>query len=178
MKTSAQKEYTLFLIGVQRCIRYFRVGFLLHAAAGAGIILFLAAGRSALDYFKLCSFLECLMSGLLAFWGLSIVIFSQFDAFSRFQNYKQVKDLFHENGFDERIARLFTGSRCQRDSLMTAALDLDCAQELNEYLKARGYKWFHLIPDIFFDHPPAVFNRRFWKKTLFEKNYHSKYFLW
>ncbi|MCF6248104.1 MAG: hypothetical protein L3J69_12185, partial [Desulfobacula sp.] len=113
-----------------------------------------------------------------AVYGLILVFFSQMDARSRFQNYKQAKDLLHENGFQPRIIRLFCASRCQRDALRVAAKDLGMVQQLDVYYKKLGYRWFHVMPDFIFSRPTLFLTRRYWQRTLFEKSYQLKYFLW
>ncbi len=100
------------------------------------------------------------------------------DAKSRFQNYKQAKDLLHENGFQPRIINLFCVSRCQRDAIRVAASDLGMIQQLDNHFKKIGYRWFHVIPDFAFLQPRLFFSQKYWQRTLFEKTYHLKHFLW
>ena len=47
------------------------------------------------------------IDGLLLFWSVSLVVFALLDARSRFQDYKRAKDLFFENGFKSRIAKMY-----------------------------------------------------------------------
>ncbi|THB72532.1 MAG: hypothetical protein D3926_25360 [Desulfobacteraceae bacterium] len=150
----------------KRCIRYFRVGFLLHLISIAGLALFFRVGT------------EGLLSVCLSVCGIGLVVFAQLDTRSRFQNYKAAKDLFYENGLKIRIVRLFTASRCQRDALSVAARDLDLSQALNDAYEELGYKWFHIIPDVVAARPKCLLARKFWKYTLFAPSYTSKYFLW
>lgn len=111
-------------------------------------------------------------------YGVVLIFLTQLDALSRFQNYKQAKDLFFENGFQKRIANLFISSRCQRNALKIAALDLGMTDELNAYLDSLGFRWFHVIPKGVISKPEILLTRPFWKKTFFVKPYRSKYFLW
>ena len=45
--------------------------------------------------------------GILPCWSVGLVIFAFLDARSRFQDYKRAKDLFFENGFKTRIAKIW-----------------------------------------------------------------------
>ena len=122
---------------------------------------------------------ESAMQACLSSLGsLLLLLFSQADARSRFQNYKQAKDLLYENGFDQRIIRLFTGSRCQRDAVRVAACDLGMGRQINAYFHAQGFRFYHLLPGFIFKRPGLLLTRKYWQKTLFENTYTSKYFLW
>ncbi len=167
------------VIFYQRSLRYLKTAGLLHIVTVIGGVCFIGFGRLAgtaikapaidgMDLFYLLS----------ALYGLVLIFFSQADARSRYQNYKQVKDLLHENGFDTRIIKLFCHSRCQRDALRVAAIDLGMTHQMSAHLKAKGYHWYHLLPDFLFARPQLLFTVNFWQKTLFVKTYHSRYFLW
>ena len=62
--------------------------------------------------------------GALSCWSVGIVVLTFLDARSRFQDYKRAKDLFFENGFKSRIAKIYVYSKCQRDAVRVAAKDL------------------------------------------------------
>ncbi len=114
----------------------------------------------------------------LGFCSVMVAIFAILDVRSRYQDYKRAKDLFFENGFHPRIARLFIHSRCQRDAIRVAARDLGLAGELARFYSDMGYQWFHILPDFIFKRPYILFSRRYWQKTLFESYYRSRYFFW
>ena len=174
-KTDITKNYIFY----QRFLRVIKTGGMLHTVSFIGGFLFIGFGRLALmenqypgfQWFELCYI-------FLSIYGLGLVFFSQMDAKSRLQNYKQVKDLMHQNGFQPRIINLFSASRCQRDAIRVAALDLNMDQQLDAHYKNLGYSWFHILPDFIFTRPGLFFTCRYWQKTLFEKPYKLKYFLW
>ncbi len=175
----SQPGITTGYIYYQRFLRIFKTAGLLHVISLIGGSLSIGCGRLAL--------VEMLNSGFHGSWvmylffavyGLVLIFFSQMDAKSRFQNYKQAKDLLYENGFQTRIIRLFCASRCQRDALRVAAADLGMLQELDAHYNMLGYRWFHVIPDFVFSRPTVFFTPRYWQRTLFEKPYQLKYFLW
>lgn len=174
-------DFTKNHILYQRLLRVIKTGYLLHAVSLMGVFLFAVCGWSAMMKNQ-CSgsywFEYRVVHGFFSLCGIALIIFSQMDAKSRFQNYKQVKDLLYENGFQPRIINLFCISRCQRDAIRVAAIDLKMNQELDAYYKKLGYRWFHVVPDFVFSRPRLFFSWRYWQKTLFEKSYTQKYFLW
>lgn len=161
------------MILFRRMARYWRVGFYLHlvTALVMGLTLW---GVSWLPdgVFSFCVGLD------MAFFcsGLGAAVCAQLDAGSRFQEYKRVKDLLFENGFDERIIRLFVHSRCQREAVITAARDLGLEAETMDYFEQAGYRWFHFLPAAIRSRPLVLLQWRFWSRTLFVKPYVSRYF--
>lgn len=175
---SGQQPGAAYIV-FQRFLRYIRTAVLLHTVSIAGILLFFNLGPHAagllLDPHS--SLFEFAL-GFLSIYGLILVLFSQADAKARFQNYKQAKDLLYENGFDERIVRLFSGTRCQREAIRVAGFDLEMDRQIAIYFYSLGYRWYHILPDFIFHRPGLLLTYRFWQKTLFAKTYRSKYFLW
>ena len=166
-------------ICLYRIIRFIRIGCFLHLTALAGVLIFweslslISVVRTGGE-----SFLFQALYTLTAVYGALLFLFAELDVLSRYQNYKKAKDLFHENGFDPRIARLFVHSRCQRDAVGVAARDLGIKDELLRYYNGLGYRWFHILPDFVFKRPMICFSFRYWQKTLFESRYRLKHFLW
>ncbi len=171
------KPNWLIVYGMQS-IRYFKVGFLLHLISLLSLIFFLRILSPMVSAFEQDLFINIYCYGISCLVGISLFFFSQMDAYSRFQDYKLAKDLIFENGFKIRVAKLFVGSRCQREALKVASIDLGVNQELKLFYTRLGYKWFHIIPQIYFSSPCIMFSWVFWKKTLLAKTYKSKYFLW
>jgi len=154
------------------------VALLLHFIAIGGLILFFKFISMMLIAFQHQQMFSFYLYGFIAGYWLVLLFFAQLDAYSRYQNYKKAKDLFHENGFKTRIANLFINSHCQRYAVKVAAEDLGLLKELCRYYHQKGYKWFHILPDFIFYNPLIVFTRKYWTRTLFEKRYKSKYFFW
>jgi hypothetical protein len=100
------------------------------------------------------------------------------DARSRFQDYKRAKDLFFENGFKSRIAKIYIFSKCQREAARVAARDLGLLEPLDLFYQDQGYHWYHVFPDFLYKKPRIILSRRYWRKTLFEPRYTSMHFLW
>ena len=167
-----------FNVFYQRVKRFFKVALLLHLTAIGGLVFFFWFARMMLSAFEQHQAFYFFLYGSIAGYGLVFFFFAQLDAYSRYQNYKKAKDLFYENGFKTRIVNLFINSLCQRDAIKVAALDLGFQKELSRYYHQQGYKWFHVLPDFISYRPSIVFTRNYWEKTLFEKRYKSKYFLW
>lgn len=162
----------------KKSIRYCKVGLLLHCVSIVSLILFLWLLGPMISAFKQDQIVKGLCFGMICLISISLVFFSQMDAYSRFQDYKLVKDLIFENGFRTRVVKLFVGSRCQREALKMASIDLGMSMEQKLFFKQLGYKWFHIIPYIYFSYPFIFFSWAFWEKTLFARPYKSKYFLW
>lgn len=102
-------------------------------------------------------------------------IFPQLDARSRYQDYKMMKDYFYLYGFDARLVKHVAKSRCQRDAVIVAAREMGVEAECMRYFNNRGYKWYHLFPDIIFDRPAVLLSKSFWATTFFTKTYHPKF---
>ncbi|SMC91707.1 hypothetical protein SAMN02746065_11513 [Desulfocicer vacuolatum DSM 3385] len=167
-----------FVIYYNRLVRFIKTGLLLHMTTLLGLGLLVAFSRTALAAFQQQQWLDFLMYALIAGYGAVLPVFAQLDVFSRYQNYKKAKDLFHENGFKPRIANLYAASRCQRDAVKIAAQDLGLLREISSHYEQLGYRWYHILPDFLRSNPQIFLSRRYWQKTLFEKTYTSKYFLW
>jgi len=105
---------------------------------------------------------------------LSLPVFSQLDARSRYQNYKQIKDQIFIYGFDARILKPIIHSRCQRDAALLSASELGYKIECKNKFHAVGYKWFHLFPDFLFTKPQFLLTVYFLKTTFFTPTYRSR----
>ena len=103
-------------------------------------------------------------------------IFSQLDAYSRYQNFKQVRDQFYINGFQPRIANSLQKSKCQRLAALKAAEDTGLKQQVHHYYHQLGYRWYHIVPDFVWHKPQFVLHPYFWRSTFFVKRYKTRYF--
>lgn len=122
---------------------------------------------------------DAMYSGSISKWVLAsflavLPIFSQLDARSRYQNYKQLKDQLFLYGFDRRIFRPVLQSRCQRDAAKAAAEDLGYGERCRAHFRTCGYRWFHLVPDFIFESPYFFMNGLFWRKTFFVPTYRPR----
>jgi len=104
----------------------------------------------------------------------SMGILAQMDAYSRFQNYKQVKDQVFLNGYQERILHALLRSSCQRDAARFACDELNFGKEARNYFSGNGYSWYHVIPDFVFQYPLFFFSSFFWRTTFFAPYYKAK----
>lgn len=148
-------------IAFQRAVRFARTGALLHLVSGICLAGFF--------------FVE---NELVGFTAMAAFCFAQLDARSRYQDYKRIKDLLYENGFQPKLVALFSASRCQRDAVRAAASDLGLTREVDTYFKQRGYSWRHVVPERLKKNPKLVMAPKFWERTLFTPFYRAKYFLW
>ena len=162
-----------------RASRYIQTAYLLHLMTIASIFLsyiftkeFLILWNDAESSWKL------ILNGFGSFYFFTLILFSQFDARSRYQNYKLAKDRLFKYGFDSRLLKPFVYSRCQRDAIATAAKDLKLQKEWKQLSSELGFRWYHLLPVIIKRNPLVLFSKDYWSKTLFVSTYHSKYFLW
>jgi hypothetical protein len=168
-----------FVILWQKTIRFLKVGWMLHFTASLSLVFFFRI--SQLVY---AGFIENGLSLTLFLWTyiagffLSISLISEKDAYGRYQNYKQVKDLMHIYGFQKRLLKPFMLSRCQRNAACVAAKDLKLEKEVKMYIASLGYLWYHIFPDAFIANPQVLFKRVFWERILFTKYYKLHYFYW
>ncbi|HEY0433166.1 MAG TPA: hypothetical protein VGC95_04805 [Chitinophagaceae bacterium] len=107
--------------------------------------------------------------------SVGMPLFAQLDARSRYQNYKLIKDNLYRYGFQKRILRPFIKSRCQRDAIRAAAMELGMLDVCRDFFRTQGYRWYHMLPDVVFDQPSVLLTKNFWVTTLFEKNYQPKH---
>ena len=111
---------------------------------------------------------------MLMFFLAVLPLFSQLDARSRYQNYKQIKDQLFLYGFDKRIFKPILQSRCQRDAALTAAEELGYGNRCRNYFRTCGYRWYHLVPDFIYRVPYFLLTGVFWRRTFFMPTYHPK----
>jgi hypothetical protein len=115
---------------------------------------------------------------ILGFYFSSLVLTTQFDAYSRYQNYKMAKDLMFQYGFKKNLIKIFSNSRCQRDAFAEAAKSLGYKKEIKNYFYSIGFRWYHILPVIILKKPTILLTKEYWISTLFVSNYKSKYFYW
>jgi len=151
---------------------YLKAGCFLHVMTLAEIVVLCT----------LCSYFSIFAED--AVWGLFelllvsffavLPLFSQLDARSRYQNYKQLKDQLFLYGFDRRIFKPILQSRCQRDAALAAAEELGYGERCRVYFRACGYRWFHLVPDFVFRTPRFLLTKIFWRRTFFMSTYRPR----
>jgi hypothetical protein len=132
---------------------------------------------SCFQYFDISNWLFnglFLLKFILLFCFVIAPVFPQCDARSRFQNYKQVKDHLYLYGFQPRIIKPFSFSRCQRDAVIAAAEELGLEKECKQYFKKQGHYWYHLLPEFLYHRPTYLFYKSFWLNTFFAKYYRPK----
>lgn len=155
-------------------ISYLKLGVLLHLITVLEIILLIILLIEV-------DFLLWLTSGWFAskifIFGylLSLPIFAQLDARSRYQNYKQAKDQFFIHGFRSLILLPFLKSRCQRDAVSVAAEELGYGDAARSFFYQNGYRWYHLLPDFSFRRPQFLLTKHFWINTFFMKDYKARF---
>jgi len=166
------------LVFYNQFIRFIKVGRSLHFIALIGIGLFYL-GLSNFELIPISSF-EFLnyFWGFIIYSGVTIPIFAELDAFGRYQDYKVIKDVIYNNGYDNRLINIFMSSKCQRDSVLVAADDLEHREKAEDYFYKNGYRWYHLLPDRFVKNPLVIFRKEFWYRILFTKKYQLKNFYW
>lgn len=160
-------------MNLHKAFIYLKIGYLLHVFTLAEIIClytiykwlqidaWLDTGNFALKLLLLAPF-------------ISMPLFPQLDARSRYQNYKMLRDQFYFYGFQPRIVKPFLKSRCQRDAAIAAAIELGLANACKKYFYEKGYRWYHLFPDFIFIRPQFLLCKHFWSTTFFAKKYHAR----
>ena len=153
-------------------IRYIKVGRLLHLIAILDVILLVSA-ITALTYDDLTILEKITLLVVAVMFSIQFVT-AELDGYSRFQNYKQLKDQLYFNGYQDRILRPMIKSRCQRDAALVACRELGLENEARDYYHRLGYKWYHVPPDFVFEHPLFFFSKYFWNTTFFVPYYEPK----
>lgn len=155
-------------------IRYFKVGKLLH------LVAFVASMVSVFSFFNLKNLFYNADPYLWFTWLVLFVSFfnmcilAELDGYSRFQNYKQVKDQMFLNGLQERQLKPLLKSSCQREAAILAGDELGIGEEVRNYFLQKGYKWYHIIPDFVLKNPIFIFTTFFWRTTFFTPFYKPK----
>lgn len=156
-----------------RISAYFLAGKLLHLMTLVELVIVyfivqwllrLETGSWVAEGFRLFGFV----------YFISLPVFAQLDARSRYQNYKQIRDQFILYGFDSRILKPVIKSRCQRDAAQLAATNTGYGKECHHLFRKAGYRWYHLFPDFVLTHPWFLLTRSFWRTTFFCPAYRSK----
>lgn len=118
---------------------------------------------------------------IIAFWLWSLmfsfihIFLVLMDGWSRFQNYKRIKDHLFQHGFTSKMANQYAGSKCQRMALTAAAKELGMEKEVRSYYKQLDIRWYHFAPQFMIDDPLFPLKRNFWSRTFLEKYYKPKY---
>lgn len=173
-----RSNYSKRYIFKMKTLRYLQTGVLLHLMGGAGLGLFFVFVDMAYSAMQQQQIIGALIYSYLTLFCFTLPFFSQFDARSRYQNYKILKDKLHVYGFDQRMIYPFVYSRCQRDAIKVAAADMHFLHEFKTCIFNMGFRWYHILPRMVVKNPKLLFAKMYWKKTLFVKSYKSKYFLW
>src|SRR5438874_2566284 len=109
------------------------VGYLLYYSAILFVLETLFYWSQFKQYYEentLLLSLFWLASVLFAFSHIFLVIM---DSWSRYQNYKRIKDYLFVQGFKPKIANLYSGSKCQRTAFLVAARELGLEEEAIRY---------------------------------------------
>lgn len=152
---------------------YWKLGYLLHLMTIAELYIIVICFQN----FDIIEWIQqgyAVPKSILLFQFVTAPIYPQCDARSRYQNYKQVKDHLYLYGFQSRIVKPFSFSRCQRDAVLAAAEELGMEKQCKEYFIAQGHYWYHILPDFLFHHPAYLFHKAFWLNTFFAKYYKAK----
>ena len=167
-----------FKVGYERFLRFVKVGAFLHVMSIVSILILFYGAQICMECYQEELFIQSFLWGALSLWAFTIPFFSEFDAYGRYQNYKQIKDAIFEMNFDTRLIKPFMHSKCQRDAVVIAGDDLGCGKEVRDYFYAQGYRWYNVLPDAFVKNPFVLFFGAFWQRILFTKRYELKNFYW
>ncbi len=156
-------------------ISYLRVGKLLYLSLG--IFLFQSwfywdMFSTAINGNSLVKVIFWFYCFLFSFVHIFLVIM---DSWSRYQNYKRIKDQFFLHGFSPHLAQHFIGSKCQRRAVCIAGRELGIEAEVKNFYRSKGVKSYHFIPYPLLRNPLFLFHPRFWSRTFLEKYYESKF---
>lgn len=159
---------------MQKLVRIYKVGKLLHMFAVIAILLSFYSGFQLLtiDYSSQPN--EWLIWAIAFVIFTSQIVFAELDGYSRYQNYKQIKDQIFINGYQERLLKPLERSSCQREAAILAGDELNLGNVVKNYYWKKGYRWYHIIPDFVFQYPLFFFSAYFWRTTFFTPYYKQK----
>ena len=167
------------LVMWNRMQRLWSVGRNIFLSAALGLVLsYWLIVSDVFEFQKGSGVFSSVIEGFWSCGSVGMVALALLDARSRLQDYRRAKDMFFENGFKSRIAKIYIHSRCQRDAARVAAKDLGLLEQLDDFYQTQGYRWYHILPDFVLNKPWIVFSRRYWRKTLFGPPYSSTHFPW
>jgi hypothetical protein len=158
-----------------KTVSYWNVGYLLHFS----VIIFVLESWFYWTKFREAYINEALF--FIVFWfGCVLFAFTHIflvvmDAWSRFQNYKRIKDNLYIHGFSPKLATPYTGSKCQRTAFMVAAKELGLEKEVASYYHRIGIRWYHFIPKFMIQDPLFLFRKSFVSRTFLEKYYKPRF---
>lgn len=173
-----QYNPSITTIRFNQLIRFIKVGGALHLMAFFGFLLFYVGFQRINILIEYPFNFEFLIWIFITVIGFSWIPFAEFDALGRYQNYKQIKDLLFMYGFDSRLIKSFTSSKCQRNAALIASRDLGIDSEVKNYFYKAGYRWYHILPSDFVKNPYVLLKEGFWRRILFTKHYHFQNFYW
>jgi hypothetical protein len=161
---------------IEKFNNYLQVGYLLHSIGFASIIISGLILQITLNTFSTDQPLPFVFFTWLSSFFFMNALFSQLDAFSRYQNFKKTRDQLHAYGFQKRIVKPLAKSNCQRLAAVIAARQIGVERETRRFYYDLGYRWYHVLPDFVNANPLFIFHPFFWKSTFFVKRYRSVYF--
>jgi hypothetical protein len=155
-------------------IRYWKVGKLLHVVSALAflIAIFSFTALKNINFYSDSFMWFIWLTIFIIFFNMCIL--TELDGYSRFQNYKQLKDQMFFNGYQERQLKPLLKSSCQRQAAKLAADELGLGKEVRSYYDKKGYRWYHIIPDFVIHNPLFFFSAFFWRTTFFTPYYEPK----
>lgn len=171
-----QKQISVpwYIIFYRKFLTFLRTGRILHLFFLSSLVFFILAFHQV--KFENYEFIS--IYSFLSLFFFSLCITTELDAYSRYQNYKMVKDLYYEHGFRELITKPFSKSSCQRDAAVEAARQLEIEDKVESYFYKLGFRWYHIVPAMLIESPLLFFTKMYWLSTFFVPRYKSKYFYW
>ena len=161
----------LFKKNLNKIILYFRVGELLHLIAFCAFTSFIYSLNYTISFIEQDKLFLAIIYGYAAYLTFGIALFSELDARSRFQNFKQLRDQLFKYGYSERIIKPMLNSRCQRDAAKVACEFFGYENTVKNYFFAHGYRWYHIVPDFIFSSPQFLLTGAFWTTTFLVPTY-------
>lgn len=148
-----------------RAASYLRASPLPHATASASAVIGAALFEHALELHPTGTPWSIVL-GVMALGWAGLAGIALMDAFSRYREYRRIKRMLANRGWDRRIFLLVAGSRCQRDAALQAARETGLGCRARRLFRALGYRWYHLFPDAVLKNPLMFFHPRFLRSSF------------
>ena len=153
--------------GITTTCRYIKAAPWPHATGVAALGLALGLAFTAHGLWRGGETAEALPLGVWACGWLVVALFAGADGVSRHREYRRIRAMFRKYGFHERIVEPVARSRCQRDAVLLAADEAGCGQQVRDYFRCLGYRWYHVLPDPVVRNPLIFLNPRFLRRSFF-----------
>lgn len=105
------------------------------------------SGRVALQGVKEGNYPVAAGMAAISLFTLALAGVAEHTAIRQLSKYKKIKYSLEKDGLDKGKLEHESHSWCRRNIVKVAAKDSGYEDQVRDYFKEKGYKWYHLFPD-------------------------------